>query len=203
MRRNWIANIIAALNQDCVVQASNASGAEDDIDLELDAGCREFCAEVDYDDHLATLRVAPEIIDGEKQVDVRVDCPIEEDMVKVCQEALRIEGPELEGLEVDVRISRVADGLCTFTAAYGCAVGAAEFVAVLILLSLFPADRTAEGLIAHLVMLVAGIRFLSGLELIPAAIEIMGPFFLVLTYIWQRYETRARERARHIRFHIR
>lgn len=129
MRRNWIANIIAALNQDCVVQASNASGAEDDIDLELDAGCREFCAEVDYDDHLATLRVAPEIIDGEKQVDVRVDCPIEEDMVKVCQEALRIEGPELEGLEVDVRISRVADGLCTFTAAYGCAVGAAEFVA--------------------------------------------------------------------------
>lgn len=75
--------------------------------------------------------------------------------------------------------------------------------AVLILLSLFPADRTAEGLIAHLIMLVVGIRFLSGLELIPAAIEIMGPFFLVLTYIWQRYETRARERARHIRFHIR
>lgn len=75
--------------------------------------------------------------------------------------------------------------------------------AVLILLSLFPADRTAEGLIVHLIILVVGIRFLSGLELIPAAIEIMGPFFLVLTYIWQRYETRARERARHIRFHIR
>lgn len=129
MRRSWIANIIAALNQDCVVQASNASGAEDDIDLEL--------------------------------------------------------------------------GLCTLTAAYGCAVGAAEFVAVLMLLSLFPADRTAEGLIAHLVMLVVGIWFLSGLELIPAAIEVMGPFFLVLTYIWQRYETRAREGARHIRFHIR
>lgn len=75
--------------------------------------------------------------------------------------------------------------------------------AVLILLSLFPVDRTAEGLIVHLIILVVGIRFLSGLELIPAAIEIMGPFFLVLTYIWQRYETRARERARHIRFHIR
>lgn len=42
------------------------------------------------------------------------------------------------------------------TAAYGCAVGTAEFVAVLMLLSLFPADRTAEGLIAHLVMFVVG-----------------------------------------------
>lgn len=91
MRRNWIANIIAALNQDCVVQASNACAAEDDIDLELDAGCREFCAEVDYDDHLATLRVAPEIIDGEKQVDVRVDRPIEEDIpVIVISDSFRL-----------------------------------------------------------------------------------------------------------------
>ena len=35
MRRNRLANIIAALNQDCVAQASNVSGAEEDIDLEL------------------------------------------------------------------------------------------------------------------------------------------------------------------------
>lgn len=74
---------------------------------------------------------------------------------------------------------------------------------VLMLLSLLPADRTAEGLIAHLGALVVAIWFLSGLELIPAAIEVMGPFFLVLTYIWQRYETHAREKVRHIRFHIR
>ena len=56
---------------------------------------------------------------------------------------------------------------------------------------------------AHLGALVVAIWFLSGLELIPAAIEVMGPFFLVLTYIWQRYETHAREKVRHIRFHIR
>ena len=129
MGTSWIANIIAALDQGCVARTPSANGAEGDIDLDLDEGRREFCAEVDYIDHLATLRIAPEIIDGEKQVDVRIDCPIEEDMVKVCQEALRVEGPKLEGLEVDAHISRVADGLCMLTAAYGCAVGAAEFVA--------------------------------------------------------------------------
>lgn len=103
MGTSWIANIIAALDQGRVARTPSANGAEGDIDLDLDEGRREFCA------------------------------------------------------EVDAHISRVADGLCMLTAAYGCAVGTAEFVAVLMLLSLFPADRTAEGLIAHLVMFVVGI----------------------------------------------
>lgn len=83
MGTSWIANIIAALDQGRVARTPSANGAEGDIDLDLDEGRREFCAEVDYIDHLATLRIAPEIIDGEKRVDVRIDCPIEEDMVEV------------------------------------------------------------------------------------------------------------------------
>ena len=107
MGTSWIANIIAALDQGRVARTPSANGAEGDIDLDLDEGRREFCAEVDYIDHLATLRIAPEIIDGEKRVDVRIDCPIEEDMVEVARRRFESKVPNLRVWR-SMRISAVS-----------------------------------------------------------------------------------------------
>lgn len=109
MAAGWIANLVAALDQDSVPSRRGEAGAQDDIDVLLGIASTEFTAEVDYLDYLATLRIGlVETEDGES-VSVCIGCPLDADKRSACEKAIASRGMTFAREGVDVRVDFVLD----------------------------------------------------------------------------------------------